>query len=118
MSCCRVNPGERRARKVFLIRRLGVPALTALCAAGVWAQTAPAGKNDQSFSSPPGQTEPAATLSVQVKVVNVLATVRDKHGKIVNSLTKDDFTLTEDGRPQTIHYFTRDGPATHSRAPG
>ena len=47
-------------------------------------------------------------MSVQVKVVNVLATVRDKHGKIVNGLTKDDFTLTEDGRPQTIHYFARE----------
>jgi VWFA-related protein len=48
------------------------------------------------------------TMSVQVKVVNVLATVRDKHGKIINNLTKDDFTLTEDGRPQTIRYFSRE----------
>ena len=48
------------------------------------------------------------TLSVKVKVVNVLATVRDKHGKIVNGLTKDDFTLTEDGRPQTLKYFARE----------
>ncbi len=51
---------------------------------------------------------PVTTLSVQVNVVNVLATVRDKHGEIVNGLTKDDFILTEDGRPQTIHYFTRE----------
>jgi VWFA-related protein len=51
---------------------------------------------------------PLTTLSVQVNVVNVLATVRDKHGEIVNGLTKDDFILTEDGRPQTIHYFTRE----------
>ena len=48
------------------------------------------------------------TMSVQVKVVNVLATVRDKHGKIINNLTKDDFTLSEDGRPQTIRYFSRE----------
>ena len=47
-------------------------------------------------------------MSVQVKVVNVLATVRDKHGKIVNGLTKDDFSLTEDGRPQTLKYFARE----------
>ena len=52
--------------------------------------------------------QPVTTLSVQVNVVNVLATVRDKHGKIVNDLSKDDFILTEDGRPQTIHYFTRE----------
>ena len=52
--------------------------------------------------------QPLTTMSVQVKVVDVLATVRDKHGKIVNGLTKDDFTLTEDGRPQSIHYFARE----------
>jgi VWFA-related protein len=40
--------------------------------------------------------------------VNVLATVRDKQGKIVNNLSKDDFILDEDGRPQTIKYFTRE----------
>ena len=38
----------------------------------------------------------------------MLATVRDKHGKIVNGLSKDDFTLTEDGRPQAIKYFARE----------
>ena len=48
------------------------------------------------------------TFSVNVKVVNVLATVRDKHGNIVNTLSKDDFTLQEDGRPQNIKYFTRE----------
>jgi VWFA-related protein len=52
--------------------------------------------------------QPSTTMSVQVKVVNVLATVRDKNGKIVNDLGRDDFALTEDGRPQSIHYFTRE----------
>ena len=53
-----------------------------------------------------GQQPP--TFSSDVKVVNVLATVRDKQGKIVQNLTKDDFTLEEDGRPQTIRYFARE----------
>ncbi len=48
------------------------------------------------------------TFSSNVKVVNVLATVRDKHGQIVNTLTKDDFKLEQDGQPQTIHYFAKD----------
>lgn len=48
------------------------------------------------------------TISVKVKVVNLLATVRDKHGQIIPNLTKDDFTLSEDGRPQTITYFSRE----------
>src|SRR5216684_1799113 len=52
--------------------------------------------------------QPVTTVSVQVKVVNVFATARDKHGKIVNGLAKDDFTLTEDGRPQGIRYFARE----------
>src|SRR5271167_2870576 len=48
------------------------------------------------------------TFSSDVKVVNVLATVRDKHGQIVNNLTKDDFKLQQDGQPQSIHYFTKE----------
>src|SRR5579863_130438 len=48
------------------------------------------------------------TFSTDVQVVNVLATVRDKQGQIVQSLAKDDFTLEEDGRPQTIRYFSRE----------
>ena len=48
------------------------------------------------------------TFSTDVKVVNVLATVRNKQGQIVQNLTKDDFTLEEDGRPQTIRYFSRE----------
>lgn len=47
-------------------------------------------------------------IAVQVKTVNVFATVRDKHGKIVSNLSKDDFSLEEDGRPQTITFFTRE----------
>lgn len=47
------------------------------------------------------------TFSSSVKVVNVLATVRDKQGQIVRNLTKDDFVLEEDGRPQVIRYFTQ-----------
>jgi len=44
-------------------------------------------------------------IAVEVKTVSVLATVRDKHGKIVPHLGKDDFSLSEDGRPKVINYF-------------
>ena len=47
-------------------------------------------------------------IAVEVKTVGVLATVRDKHGKIVSNLSKEDFSLTEDGRPQSINYFVRE----------
>ena len=48
------------------------------------------------------------TMSVDVKVVTLPVTVRDKKGQIVRSLTKDDFVLQEDGRPQVIKYFNQD----------
>lgn len=54
------------------------------------------------------RSQEKADMTVHVKVVNVPATVRDKHGKIVNNLTKDDFVLEEDGRPQTLHYFSQE----------
>jgi VWFA-related protein len=43
-----------------------------------------------------------------VKVVNVLATVRNRTGSLVGNLSQDDFSLSEDGRPQTIRYFARE----------
>lgn len=50
--------------------------------------------------------EPPA-YKVDVNVVNVLATVHDRNGHLVNDLTKDDFILEEDGKQQEIKYFTR-----------
>jgi VWFA-related protein len=55
-----------------------------------------------------GEDPPAATMSVNVKVVNLPVTVRDKHGQIVRTLTKDDFLLEEDGHPQTVKYFSQE----------
>jgi len=48
------------------------------------------------------------TFSTTVKVVNVLATVRTKSGQLVNDLTKDDFALLENKRPEDIRYFSRE----------
>ena len=47
-------------------------------------------------------------ISVATNIVTVFATVREKHGQIVSNLTKDDFVLDEEGRPQTISYFARE----------
>jgi VWFA-related protein len=52
------------------------------------------------------QDEPVITT--EVKVVNVLATVRDKNGRIIRDLDKADFQLSENGRPQNIRYFARE----------
>jgi VWFA-related protein len=53
-----------------------------------------------------GQDVP--TFSTDVKVVNLLATVRTKKNEIVRDLTKDDFVLLENGRTQNIQYFSKE----------
>lgn len=50
-----------------------------------------------------------AQFKAEVRVVNVLASVRDKDGAFVADLTKEDFELREQGRPQVITYFSRQG---------
>ena len=49
-----------------------------------------------------------ATVPTGVKVVNVLAAVRDRDGAFVRDLAQDDFTLLENGHPQRIRYFSRE----------
>lgn len=48
-----------------------------------------------------------AVISVDVDVVNILATVRDGKGGLVKDLSKDDFILEENGKRQTIRYFSQ-----------
>jgi VWFA-related protein len=54
------------------------------------------------------RSQDETVFTTNVKVVNVLATVRTKKGALVSDLGKDDFLLSEDGRPQTIRYFSRE----------
>lgn len=49
-----------------------------------------------------------ATFKAGIKVVNVLANVFTRKGEIIRDLTKDDFTVAENGRPQKIQYFSRE----------
>ena len=54
----------------------------------------------------PETSEP--TIRVDVSVVNILATVRDRDGGLVASLDKSDFDVREDGKRQEILYFSRE----------
>ncbi len=56
----------------------------------------------------PARSQQNAPITVNVNAVNLLATVRDKHGNIVSNLSKDDFSLDQDGKPQTITYFAKE----------
>ena len=56
---------------------------------------------------PPAQQEDQSveTLKVNVNIVQIFFNVKDKKGALIPSLTKDDFEIAEDGKPQTIKYF-------------
>ena len=47
------------------------------------------------------------TLRVDVKLVNIFVNVADRNGAIVGGLSREDFAVTEDGRPQSIAVFER-----------
>jgi VWFA-related protein len=52
------------------------------------------------------QDQSMETLKVQVNVVQLFFNVKDKKGALIPNQTKNDFELSEDGKPQTIKYFT------------
>jgi len=75
----------------------------------------PAASAQQPAASPdPGQAQnrpdqdqdqSAETLKINVNVVQLFFNVKDKKGALIPSLTKNDFQILEDGKPQTIKYF-------------
>ncbi len=60
----------------------------------------------------PQQQEPRERvqqpLKIQVGVVNLFVTVRDKHNAIMGDLGKDDFRVFEDGKEQKIQFFSKE----------
>jgi VWFA-related protein len=53
-------------------------------------------------------TDSGAIISMDVRVVNVLATVRDRRGQYIRNLTREDFELRENKDAQEIRYFSAD----------
>ena len=49
---------------------------------------------------------PEATFRVQVDAVEVDAVVTDAQGNLITDLTREDFQVLEDGKPQTISFFS------------
>lgn len=54
------------------------------------------------------EEELPAAIKVDVDVVSVLCSVRDKKGALIANLAKEDFEVYEDGKLQTIKYFARE----------
>ncbi len=78
------------------------PFLVCVLAASAFAQQTP--------PKPPQQPIDAdlPTIKVDVNLVNVLFSVRDKKGTLIPGLTKDDVHVLEDGKEQQIHVFTKE----------
>ena len=87
----------------FAALLVGLPAVSATG----WAQLAP------SPDAPPVSTAPAqqeddqsvATFKLQVNLVDMFFTVKDKQGNLVPHLTQDDCTVFEDKQPQKLKTF-------------
>src|SRR5438477_5011254 len=65
-----------------------------------------AGQDQPSSSQSQSRDDAMSTLKVNVDVVQLFFNVKDKKGGLIPDLTKDDFQIFEDGKPQTIKYFT------------
>jgi Ca-activated chloride channel homolog len=71
------------------------------------AQVAHPPETQRQPSNSPGE-DPAATFKVNVKLVNVFATVTNGSGAPVSSLKQEDFQVFEDGKAQQIAVFHRE----------
>jgi VWFA-related protein len=88
---------------------LGVPGLAATTAAAQSVGNAQNPGNAQGQQSQQNkQPQSQQPLKVEVNLVNVFATVRDKHKGIVSDLKQDDFKILEDGQEQKVAYFSKD----------
>ena len=85
--------------KTFSLRIVGILSLAAVLG------SAPVCRAQQD-SSRGDQNQSVSTLKVNVNVVQLFFNVKDKRGALIPSLTKNDFEVLEDGKPQTIKYFT------------
>lgn len=74
--------------------------------AGAPAET-PQQQQEQDQQAAPVETQ-QQPLKVQVNLVNVFATVRDKHHAIIGNLNKSDFKVYEDGVEQQIAFFSKE----------
>ena len=70
--------------------------------------TPPEKAQTSSTTSSTAPTTTTTVIRVPVYYVDVPLTVTDRKNRLVIMMTKDDFNLFEDGKPQTIEYFSRE----------
>ena len=79
--------------------------LVAWCAAPQAQEQTPPQAQGQPASQDSDREQSLETLKVNVDVVQLFFNVKDKRGALIPDLTKDQFQIFEDGKPQTIKYF-------------
>ena len=90
--------------KIFLAALLGI----AVCHAQAPSDGVPKPPWAKPVPQKAASAEDDPTIKVDVKLVNVFVTVTDEHGAPVANLTKDNFQLLEDGRPQKLSIFDKE----------
>ncbi len=121
------SPRIFRARRV--LSQFALAWVCIFCAATLFGQTQPAQSSvphppaslmlqapaqvphppdSQKQQSASADDQPNTTFKVNVKLVNVFATVTDSGGAPVSALKQDDFEVFEDGEPQQIAVFHRE----------
>ena len=95
-------------RNILLFVAMAVMACPAQVPKPPWASGASPSKTVPSKKAGTEDQSPDTTFKVDVKLVNVFVTVTDEHGAPVGGLTKENFNLMEDEKPQTISVFTKE----------
>ncbi|MBT9333304.1 VWA domain-containing protein [Paracidobacterium acidisoli] len=89
---------------------LVLPLLTGLAVPAAFGQLPPSPDAPPVSNFPNTSTDqeanPSETLKVNVNLVSLYFTVRDKHNGLVANLIKDDCNIFEDKQPQTVKNFT------------
>ncbi len=99
----------RRYFSVFMLAVLFLIAISAFAQEDAPPKPDPPRPGDKTPRQENQQVEPQEkipTFRKNVTVVTVLFTVKDKHGALVPNLPKDEFQLFDEGKPQTIKYFS------------
>jgi VWFA-related protein len=107
----RFSPAGAAASILFLLAALSAAAPPAVAQSPASSTAAAPQSGAQAPSQKPADEQtpedqgPAGTVKVNVNVVGLFFNVKDKHGALIPNLTKTDFDVLEDGKPQTIKYF-------------
>jgi VWFA-related protein len=62
------------------------------------------------------ESTPKFRIQVERNLVQVRVVVRDAKGNAIGNLTKDDFLLSDNGKPQVISHFAVENPAARAAA--